>query len=516
MEASRVGAVAKRMPTAAAPPRPRSILELGYQVAERLGYDVLLVAAVAALAAIFLMQVGHAFDVDSWLALMAGRVVWESGIPHHETLTVISHGAAWVDQQWLSQLVTYGEYEIGGLGLVALVNVTLIISGIAGAAIAARRFGAGARSVLLLLPICAWLVLPSGEVRTQAFAVPLFVMAFYLLAADNRRPSRRVYWCLPLLVLWANVHGSASLGAGLVALRGLVVAWERRGELTRSVRAWARPITLTLGGPLCLLLTPYGTSVISYYHATLFNATLKHAVTEWQPVTSSLPVAIPFFILAGAALWSFGRHIGRTTLWERAAMVALAVGGIDAIRNVSFFAFAALIVVSVSLDGLVGSRGASARLRPRINGALALGALGVAFIAAIATAVKSAQGFEQTRLIRVLDVVKPAMSADPSLRVFADQRSADWLLWRAPNLAGRVAYDVRFELLSEQELRRLQLLTTAAGPSWKDEARGYRLLVLDAKDDPLTTKGFLAEPGRRVLYDDGTMVVILRAARAAD
>jgi hypothetical protein len=183
---------------------------------------------------------------------------------------------------------------------------------------------------------------------------------------------------------------------------------------------------------------------------------------------------------------------------------------------VSFFAIAALMIVSVSLDDLVASRGGSARLRPRINGPLALGAIAIAGIAAIATVAKPARAFEQPRLIRVLAAVNDRAAADRSLRVFADQRSADWLLWRAPGLTGRVAYDVRFELLSARTLRRIQRLDMAAGPSWRNEARGYRLLVLDAKDDPVAAKGFLAEHGRRVLYDDGTMIVILRTSRAAD
>jgi hypothetical protein len=37
-------------------------------------------------------------------------------------------------------------------------------------------------------------------------------------------------------------------------------------------------------------------------------------------------------------------------------------------------------------------------------------------------------------------------------------------------------------------------------------------LVLDRVDSPATVQGFLAEPGHRVLYDDGTRVVILRGA----
>lgn len=494
------------------PRRLGSLRERGLALAERGGYDVLVVAAVAALAAVFLTELPGAFGVDTWLALAAGRVVWDTGIPYHDTLTVFTLGHTWVDQQWLSQLLTYAEYQLGGLGLVGLVNVGLIISALGGAAVGARRLGASARTVLLLLPICAWLVLPSGEVRTQEFAFPLFVATFYLLALDSRNPSRRVYWCLPLLVLWANLHGSASLGAGLVALRGLTLVWERREALRRHPRAWLRPVALTVGGPLCLFVTPYGASIVSYYHATLFNSALKHAVTEWQAVTSSTFIAIPFFVLGGVALWSFGRYPKRTTIWERVALIALGIGGIDAVRNVSFFGLAALMIVGVSLEGLMAARTNSrVQLRPAVNGALALGAVLIVALVAIATVVRPARAFEPTQLVRVLDAVEPAAAADPSLHVFADQKVADWLLWRDPSLRGRVAYDVRFELLSAAALHRLQILYLAAGRNWEQAARGYRLLVLDAKDDPLSTRQFLAEPGRRILYDDGTLVVILRS-----
>src|SRR6202035_239958 len=114
------------------------------------------------------------------------------------------------------------------------------------------------RSVLLVLPLCALIVVIFGEVRTQEFVLPLLAATAYLLARDSRRPPREVYWCLPLLVLWANLHGTATIGAALVMLRGLTLAWERRALLLNSVRAWVRPLILVLAAPVTLLATPYG------------------------------------------------------------------------------------------------------------------------------------------------------------------------------------------------------------------------------------------------------------------
>jgi hypothetical protein len=453
--------------------------------------------------------------VDSWLALVTGREVWQSGLPHHETLTALAQGAPWIDQQWLSQLISYGVYLVGGLALLGIASVALLSAAVAGCVIGARRLGASAASVLLVLPVGAAIVVYSREVRTQELVLPLFVATAYLLASDSRRPGRRVYWCLPLLVLWANLHGTVSLGAALVVLRGFTVAWERRGLLIRSGRAWIRPLVLVVGASACLLATPYGFSILSYYRTTLLGGTLRQTVTEWQPITSVALMAVLFFLLAGVALWAFGRHPTRTTLWERLAVLGLAAASIQVIRNALFFALLVLLVLPVSLPvakQLPSTAVASLR-RGRLNLGLAGASLFIVLVLGVATMARPASNIELTyQRTRILQVVERQTAAHPALKLFADVRFADWLLWRDPALRGRVANDARFELLSGSQITRLQNAVAAIGPNWKQGFRGFRLIVLDRRYAPQAVTALLQEPGRRILYDDGDRIVILRAA----
>ncbi|HET6864731.1 MAG TPA: hypothetical protein VFH80_02370, partial [Solirubrobacteraceae bacterium] len=212
--------------------------------------EALIAIALVALAAALLGLLGRDITQDTWLALLAGRDIAEHGIPHHESLTVLAHGRRWVDQQWLAQLVMYELDLAGGVVLVGFVNGVLVLSGVLGAILAARQLGASANSIVRVLPLVVWTIAVTANVRTQPWAYPLFSALVWLLASDSRRPSARIWWCLPLLVLWGNVHGSASLGAGLVMLRGLTVLWERRARLRRAPSAWARPIALIVGAPL--------------------------------------------------------------------------------------------------------------------------------------------------------------------------------------------------------------------------------------------------------------------------
>jgi hypothetical protein len=486
---------------------------------ERLGPDALLGVVTLALATVLLVELPGDFNVDSWLALVTGREVWQSGIPHHEVLIALALGHSWIDQQWLSQLASYAIYLVGGLGLLGLVDVVLLVGSVGGAVAAGRRLGAPFISVLVTLPLCVALIAPSREVRTQTFAIPLFVAVAYLLARDARGPSRRVYWCLPILVLWANLHGTVTLGAGLVALRGATVAWERRHSLTRSARAWARPLALTVGAGVSILITPYGLGIIGYYHSTIVSGALRQAVSEWQPITSVPISTAALLIIAAAAVWAVGRSPSRSTAWERLALLALTVGSVSVVRNALFFGLFALMVVPVWLG--IGEPRTDQHPAPRralINGGLiGAGLLAVLTTGAVTLARPAAAIELHFQQLPLLNVVERATHADPSLRVLADERFDDWLLWRDPKLNGRVASDARFELLSSAQIDRLENVFSVTGVNWKQGARGDRLLVLDRNYEPGMVQGFLAEPGARVLYSDAGQLVILRSAsQAAD
>ena len=324
---------------------PAAIGHSGPSILERLGRDASLVVILLVLEAGLLVLVPNDVNVDTWLALVAGRHVWQSGIPHLVTLTAIPHGRPWVDQQWLAQLASYAVYRVGGLGLLGVDRGHRVRRQPRRRGVAARRLGATTLSVLLILPLAVLLTYPGLEIRTQDFALALFVAVAYLLAVDARRPSRRVFWCLPLLVLWANLHGSATLGALLVGLHAVTLAWARRRELAGSVRAWRRPVALLAGAGVSLMITPYGTGIVGYYRSTMVGSSLRHVITEWGPVTSMPVVDGALAAVVVIALWALWRHRARSTPWERLALLVLAAGSADVVRNAVFLGLFALIVV---------------------------------------------------------------------------------------------------------------------------------------------------------------------------
>ena len=90
------------------------------------------------------------------------------------------------------------------------------------------------------------------------------------------------------------------------------------------------------------------------------------------------------------------------------------------------------------------------------------------------------------------------VAATPETRVFATSRDADWILWRIPELRGRLAYDVRFEIYDRETFERIVRFRGEQGEDWKSLADGYEVVVFETDQEPSShVDDFLAEPGAR-------------------
>ncbi len=445
---------------------------------------------------------------DTWLALVGGRQVSNSWLPHHDTLTIWTQGTTWVDQQWLGQFLFYGLHAVGGLRLLLLVHAALLVGALGLAVAFARRSGASSRSVALVGVAALFVALPNTAARTQGFAYVLFVTVFWLLATDARTPSRRVLLALPLLVLWANVHGSAVLGAGLVVLWAIAVV-VRAGRRPGVGRTRVRAAALAVAAPLCLLASPYGFALAGYYRGILGAGAFRDVVAEWRPTT--FPEQWPFFVLALASLALAARKPRRLSLFEHLALLCMLAAGLDAVRNIAWFAFVSVMVAPRALDGAwpIGQ----APLRRRVNLALSLGALFVLVGSFSIAAARSATWYLRGYPRGAVDAVATATTRDASLKVFSNEQYSDWLIWTVPQLSGRVAFDARFELLSSDQLRAISHFRNQSSGDWLDSANGYRLLVLDPRNEGPAVSTVDNEPGTRQLYRDSRVAVLLRSAR---
>ena len=447
---------------------------------------------------------------DGWLTLLGGRIV-ANGLPHHDTLTAWSHGGAWVDQQWLAQLVFHGAFVTGGVKLTLLLHAALAIGAFAGAVVAARLRGGSPTRVALVAVVCLPTVVFAWPLRAQSLAYPLFVALLWLLVRDVEHPSRRVFLVFPLLALWANLHGSVVLAAALVALRGAV------GLVgSRTKRSVARNGLLVAAPALFVFASPYGFDLAGYYHGMLFDPALTKYIVEWQP-TSPKPVTAPFFAAAFGAVWLMARS-RRLTAFERLVLLLTIGAALASVRSLAWFALAAIVLLPPALEevwpawGGAGREGAGAPARARhemIGTVAAVGALGAAVVLAGIVIARPLTWLQNDWPPAAGMAVAGAAAADPDVRIVSSLQYADWLLFTQPQLAGRIAFDARLELLSTSQIRQISRLANAVGESWTQVGPKERLFVIDRATEGDLDRVLVARPGARTLYLDDHVRVLL-------
>lgn len=367
---------------------------------------------------------------DTWVALATGRIVADHGLPSVERLTLLAQGRRWVDQQWLGQLALYGVDRIGGVGLVVVVCLAAMLTGFAFAAASAQTRG-GAPAALIFWLVAGFLAGPTAAlVRTQSLAIPLFGIILWLVLRDPDLRNRASLWVLPLLVLWANVHGSVVLGAALVSLYGL------QGLVRTGTRRL--PAIVFAVSPLTVLASPYAFELPGYYHTMLVAPPYGRQIAEWQQTT--LSSAPRFFAVAGicalivAARWRRLRPID-------AIVLALTFGGaLSAVRLTLWFGIAALAIMPPLTSGKIVKP--SEFFRP----AAGLAAAGLLAVCVAGLAWDAHRDYNGSA--RVITALR---HEPPSARVAANYDLADWVLWEAPNLDGRVELDARAELLTKRQ-----------------------------------------------------------------
>jgi len=469
-----------------------------------------LLVVLVLLIATFMLAVGRALlGGDSWLTFMVGREIVDHGLPHHESLTTIPLGRTWTDQQWLAQLLFYRLERLGGLGLAVLFHALMVTTALAIAVVASRVRGASARMTLVGAIVCLLVAPWSWQLRAQSIALPLFALTLALTATDRRLAAPRTWLVFPILVLWANVHGSVVLGAILVSFAALLalVGALGRDSGQRAARLWRSAVFL-LAPWACILISPYGTDLVAYYRLLLVDSPVSKYITEWQAPHPD-GYTLVFFVVAVATVVIVVWQRRRLSLYDLGVLALTLAGASRSVRAVVWFSLALAILLPVALDGFVRPSA-----RPPVHRRLALG-----LVAALTCIVAATAAFVVTRseawyehgwpTAAARATAHAASTSDTRAAVWPSDAYADWLLWKEPSLRGRLAWDVRFELLTEPELRSI-VRFKARKQGWQASTTSYPILVLDPRETPKQVQALRRQPGTTVVFSSKSVVVLLQ------
>jgi len=221
-------------------------------------------------------------DNDLWGHLFFGREILNKGhIPLENRYSYTAPEHAWINHEWLAEVILYGWYSLlGSPGLILL--KVIIASGIVWMLnlMIRRRVNSPLVQTLTLVWVMA-ILSPGFNVRPQIFTYLLFTAFLFLFNRYEERSQSALYWIPPLTVLWVNLHGGFAAGLGAMGLFLFVNVTTRgsKGEGTWvNLRGMFLPVVLTL---LSLVLNPYGLELLEFLGKDLL---LDRPITEWGPI----------------------------------------------------------------------------------------------------------------------------------------------------------------------------------------------------------------------------------------
>ena len=258
----------------------------------------------------------------------------------------------WRNHEWLTEVImalTYNGFGVIGLSIWKFMCTCTVVAFLA---IGLAETGASPSLQLCALVAATVVITPYTQFRPQLFTFVLFSAMLALLARHTYRGSARLWLVIPIMALWANLHGGFIVGiitltlyAGANALDDLIAG--------RPLERGMRLALTAVAGILATLLTPYGTNTwLAVLHA-LTNPVTRSVITDWRPLTIFIGLSYkdaayflyPLALIGGLAVsFCLTPRAGDLPLVAVAAIIS--VGAFVALRNVPLAAIACVTPIT--------------------------------------------------------------------------------------------------------------------------------------------------------------------------
>jgi hypothetical protein len=284
-------------------------------------------------------------DPDLYWHIATGREIWEGGsFPQVDEFSHTFRGHPWIARDWLADLIFFGAYSLSGFRGVAM------ITGGAVALAYALLFLMLARTMRFTVAIgvaTVALVLSVSHLhaRPQIFADGLMVVWVAALARAVDAKTSPSLMLLPVMILWANVHGSFVAGLALtVALAAEAVLESPAGERLLVARRWAVFFVAAVGAAC---VTPYGARPFLMDFQLIGAHEAKPYINEWRAVSFE---TAPITLFAVLALLFLALLNGvKIRLFRLTILVSIAAYMLTAVRFIFLFNILAPLLLATPL-----------------------------------------------------------------------------------------------------------------------------------------------------------------------
>lgn len=469
--------------------------------------------------AVYLFFVRHGrnllLDGDTYWHIATGRwIIQNASVPSMDPFSHTMRGAVWTAHEWLSDVVLAAAHQVGGWTLV------VAVAALAFAATIALMTRALLRTLepiyALLFAVLAILMTASHVLaRPHMLAMPLMMLwTIELVRASesNRSPG---LWLLPVMTLWANLHGGFTLGIALACAFALeAVLTAARPQRVATARSWGFFLVLSVASGL---LTPHGIQGILFTWQVMFEQSyMLERVGEWRSPNFHGFQPIEFWLLGGLAMIAYqGLRLPPVRLLLLVGLLHLAL---KHVRNIELVGLLAPLFVAAPLARQWRERQRSKQqlegadrffgllARPAGRGALATALLMIVGVPLWSSGARTLELPESVAPVRALEAVQKADIQGP---VFNSYGSGGYLIFQGIPVFIDGRADMYGDTFLKQYLDALEL-RTPDGLEKLLAKYGVAWTLLEPDSSAVALLDHL--PEWRRLHADKTAVVHVKAA----
>jgi hypothetical protein len=456
----------------------------------------LLVFALIALRAQSLMS-----DGDTYLHIAAGQWMWaHHAIIYTDPFSYTLLGHPWLTHEWLSEVVMAIVF---GLGSWQALDLLFAFAAAATAFLLARALlrylnPIPAAVIQQLALVC---IFPHLLMRPHALALPLLIAWTYglLIARDEKRGPHLAL--LPLMVLWANLHGSFVVGLFLVAVFGLEAAVEAGKTWRQALRPW---LVFGVGATIAAALTPHGLAGLIFPFQLAASPALLR-IWEWQ--SSTFPRVTPLEVFLLATFLLFMLRPTRVPLVRLLLFLLLVHMTLEHRRHLDVLATVGPMVLARSIADALNSGARTAIDSPKVKRQALLApiatVLAFLLIAGIRLVVPEVPADSSVTPRAALNHVPATLAQRP---VFNDEINSGYLIFRGI----RPFIDMRAEMYGPDYTANYAKVIQPDRHAMESTFSKYNVSWTILTPDNPANEILDVLPGWRVLYKDAFAVVRVR------
>ena len=282
-------------------------------------------------------------DPDTFLHITVGKWILQNGqFPVVDHFSYTALGRAWFATDWISEIVFAFLYRVGQWrGVTEIVVVTAgLISSVLCFYLATKLRLSIAFGLTIVMVV---LISPHFLARPVIFSYLLLsVWIMVILEIEDQKDwaGQRGFILIPLMLLWANVHGSFTFGLAVFYVFLCNAIWDAYNK--KDLQSFRRLVILVVGVTVAALITPYG-PLSTLKTVKLMSDPALAAIDEWHgPDFKNDPFHLAAIVGLFALLVYFGVRLRGPRLLT---LLLVTVFALEHKRGLELFALVAPLIL---------------------------------------------------------------------------------------------------------------------------------------------------------------------------